>query len=583
LLRGATIPLLIAFAVITSVIWTGMQYTQAVDDRRTARMVDGVYIEAGISEAQVNAMENTERGIGTLTTIVHPPDGAQFPATFPPPRIQWTDEYASRLYRVTIHAGDELLFTGVTAQRELTPPPQNWHDVRRASGPIRIQVTSGLVDLDGTVHGEVVDGEEASFHIVPDDESPKGMILFGAKHRPDNQKVGTISLLEMHLRIDAVDLERFEHRIVFRSSYGPDYTRTHPDRISEEGGPGPGGDEEGQDHQDHEGGPENNEGPGPDGEEGEGPGPDGEGQGGGTAEHWEITSTQCVSCHSISQAGEYIAVFSQTAEEAPPEFSAPNGFMTVLRMPEREVIIQLPHSFMPQFNPQNPNLIAFGQVDETIGVKDQMVVRKSDIHVLDLRTGKHHPVPGANEPNRVENLPYWSPDGKSLAFIRTKPNQMWHGSAGKLDIATVPYRDGSGGIARALQGASDNDKSNFLPVYSPDGRWIVFTQAHKGFFSQIASDLWIVPHDGGTARRMDCNSPLSESWHRFSPDGRWMAFVTNREDVRRPHIYLSRFHAETGTCEPAIQIPVVSGINAHTHAFSWTKRFDWLDDYDLSH
>jgi len=60
-----------------------------------------------------------------------------------------------------------------------------------------------------------------------------------------------------------------------------------------------------------------------------------------------------------------------------------------------------------------------------------------------------------------------------------------------------------------------------------------------------------------------------------------MAFVTNREDIRRPHIYLSRFHTDTGICDPAIQIPVVSGLKAHTHAFSWTKRFDWLDDYDL--
>ena len=61
-----------------------------------------------------------------------------------------------------------------------------------------------------------------------------------------------------------------------------------------------------------------------------------------------------------------------------------------------------------------------------------------------------------------------------------------------------------------------------------------------------------------------------------------MAFVTNRKDVHRPHIYLSRFHTDKGTYEPEIQIPVVSGINAHTHAFSWTKRFDWLDDYDLA-
>jgi Tol biopolymer transport system component len=283
---------------------------------------------------------------------------------------------------------------------------------------------------------------------------------------------------------------------------------------------------------------------------------------------------------AVSSTGEHIAVFSQSAEEAPPEFDAPNGFLTVLRMPERKVVIQLPHAFMPQFNPQDPNLLAFGEVDETIGVKDQMMVRRSDIHVLNLTTGKHSALPGASSPERVENLPYWSPDGKRIVFIRTKPGQMWHGAAGQLDLAWVAYNDGKGGKAQPLRGGSDNGRSNFMPVYSPDGKWIVFTQADQGFFSQESADLYIVAADGGPARMMDCNSSHSESWHRFSPDGKWLAVVTNREDIRRPHIYLSRFDTEKGTCTPPIQMPAVSGRGAHTHAFSWTRRFDWFTQYE---
>ena len=79
---------------------------------------------------------------------------------------------------------------------------------------------------------------------------------------------------------------------------------------------------------------------------------------------------------------------------------------------------------------------------------------------------------------------------------------------------------------------------------------------------------------------MNCNSSHTESWHRFSPDGKWMAVVTNREDIRRPHIYLSRFNTQDGTCTPAVQMPAVAGMGAHTHAFSWTRRFDWLTQYE---
>ena len=144
----------------------------------------------------------------------------------------------------------------------------------------------------------------------------------------------------------------------------------------------------------------------------------------------------------------------------------------------------------------------------------------------------------------------------------------------------VDYNDGKGSDAKALEGGSENKRSNFLPVYSPDGKWIVFTQADQGFFSQESSDLFIVPAKGGKAQRMNCNSSHTESWHRFSPDGKWMAVVTNREDIRRPHIYLTRFNTEDGTCTPAVQMPAVAGMGAHTHGFSWTKRFDWLTQYE---
>ena len=41
----------------------------------------------------------------------------------------------------------------------------------------------------------------------------------------------------MNLRIDALDLSA-EHRVVFRSSYGPEPTRVHPSRAEEERGGG---------------------------------------------------------------------------------------------------------------------------------------------------------------------------------------------------------------------------------------------------------------------------------------------------------------------------------------------------------
>ncbi len=544
--RGTLLGPVLVVALVASVLLG--TWVVASRERPGPTSTADVWVEPRLTAAQVAAFASLTPGAGVPPEVTHPPEGGVVPATFPAPRLLWTDEYASRVYRVEVREGGEgaVLWTAYTQGREVTPPLEAWTAWKARTTRLGVTVTSAGVEPDGRVISSALVSSPAIFTIAPVAESPQGMLLFGMKHRPANRPIGTVSLLEMHLRIDALDLEHMEHRVVFRSSSGPEPTVIHPGRREQE----------------RAGPPESPEHPDP-------------------SEF--TTSTQCVSCHAISNDGRYVAVFSQTAEESPPTFDAPNGFLTVLTMPERKAVLQLPHAFMPQFHPKDSSLLVFGEVDETIGTKDQMMVRKSDLRVANLRTGAVRDVPGANDPGRVENFPYWSPDGTRLVFIRTKPGQLWHGAAGLLDLATVTY-DPSGNPAEAqpLRGASDNGKSNFLPVYSPDGRWIVFTQADQGFFSQQSSDLWIVPAEGGTARRLECNGPHTESWHRFSPDGRWLALVTNREDVRRPHIYLSRFDTTLGTAGPAVQLPVVAGPGAHTHAFSWTDRFGWITEYELA-
>jgi tetratricopeptide (TPR) repeat protein len=95
--------------------------------------------------------------------------------------------------------------------------------------------------------------------------------------------------------------------------------------------------------------------------------------------------------------------------------------------------------------------------------------------------------------------------------------------------------------------------SNSFPQVSPDGRFIVFVKAANGQLLRPDSELWIVPVEGGEARRMRCNTSLMNSWHSFSPNGRWMAFSSK---VNTPYTQMFLTHLdEEGRSTPPIVVP----------------------------
>jgi len=158
--------------------------------------------------------------------------------------------------------------------------------------------------------------------------------------------------------------------------------------------------------------------------------------------------------------------------------------------------------------------------------------------------GTFQSLPGADDPEYVQSNPSWSPDGKYLVFARAKAYQLKSKEAedkillseqdcaeflrdGKpflFDLYRIPYNGGQGGQAEPLPGASRNGRSNYFPKYSPDGKWIVFCQARSYMLLQPDSELYIIPSEGGVARRLEGNTALMNSWHSWSPNGRWLVF-----------------------------------------------------------
>jgi tetratricopeptide (TPR) repeat protein len=188
------------------------------------------------------------------------------------------------------------------------------------------------------------------------------------------------------------------------------------------------------------------------------------------------------------------------------------------------------------------------------------------------QTGVLRPLPGADDPRFVQMGAVWSPDGQYLVFARapaTDPNPPGVPLAKfandpnelqlKYDLYRIPFRNGQGGVAEPIAGASRDGMSNTFPKVSPDGRWIIFVQCRNGQLMRPDSQLYIVPAAGGQARRMRCNTPRMNSWHSFSPNGRWLVFSSKS---RSPYtqMYLTHIDAD-GNDSPPILIENATAAN----------------------
>ena len=187
-------------------------------------------------------------------------------------------------------------------------------------------------------------------------------------------------------------------------------------------------------------------------------------------------------------------------------------------------------------------------------------------------SGRMDALPGADDPLYVHTDAVWSPDGKFLVFARAEAKDPY--PAGRkpaayandpneipiqYDLYRIPFNAGKGGRPEPIAGASRNGMSNTFPKVSPDGRWIVFVECRNGQLMRPDSQLYIVPAQGGEARRMRSNTALMNSWHSFSPNGRWLVFSSKS---RSPYTQMFLTHLdEDGRDTPPILIENATAAN----------------------
>jgi Tol biopolymer transport system component len=140
---------------------------------------------------------------------------------------------------------------------------------------------------------------------------------------------------------------------------------------------------------------------------------------------------------------------------------------------------------------------------------------------------------------RFPDNPKWSPDGKSIAFVASLPN-----NPNTWNVYTQPF-DGSV-PARSLTNAIGERHIN---CWTPDGKSVIYLEYAK---ADVAT--WIVNADGKTPPRLLIHNARAAA---ISPNGQWLAFASAETD--QFEVYVQRF---SGT---HLKFPVTSGGGNNPH------------------
>jgi hypothetical protein len=172
----------------------------------------------------------------------------------------------------------------------------------------------------------------------------------------------------------------------------------------------------------------------------------------------------------------------------------------------------------------------------------------------------------------------FSHDGTQVAYA----SAGWVGTGNEVkdgDLRIVPYPAQANGMAVPVNGASDPNKNEFYPTFSPDDRWLAFGRLPGGqdSYSNALSEVFVVPVGGPAATqatRLAANDPpactqvtspgITNSWPKWAPEVStvgnrtfyWLTFSSKRADGSTPQLYVTPIVVDSGVLKtyPALYL-----------------------------
>ncbi len=180
----------------------------------------------------------------------------------------------------------------------------------------------------------------------------------------------------------------------------------------------------------------------------------------------------------------------------------------------------------------------------------------SDLVLFDAKTNELTQITDTND--EFETFPTWSPDGATLYYCRAKvvfesaeTDIAARQKEGAKKIKDFRYdvmkrafdeKTRTFGEPETVVDAASRGRTALHPRISPDGRFLVYTEAESGTFPiwRPEADLFIVDLTTGERRPMTAaNGENSDSYHTWDSSGRWLVFSSRRDDGQYTRLYFT--------------------------------------------
>lgn len=277
---------------------------------------------------------------------------------------------------------------------------------------------------------------------------------------------------------------------------------------------------------------------------------------------------QCINCHSYQNYKTDHMLFHMR--------QAHGGTMIVdggtLKKVDLKTDETISAGVYPAWHPTK-NLIAFStdKTGQSFHTKDPNKIEvqdtESDLILYDVDKNEVSSISELED--ELEVFPTWSPDGKTLYYcsahfeyqndsIAKETEMIQRYKEVKYSLYAVDFNPETKKFnnTRMIYNAADSANASVtLPRVSPDGRYILFSQAEYGCFHvwHNDADIYMLDLMTNKVKKLEqVNSNRSESYPTWSSNGRWIMVDSRKDDGNYTRPYIAYFDKQGKVHKPFI-------------------------------